>query len=238
MLLQLERTEGDIEWRGPLPCPRPGHRGRGRGEVFQTLQWFSGKGRAFSNSSMVFGDGGKQNESMVFQCYPRLTPVAPVPFFLAFFKQKYTLMSWNLVFFQQYHYCKLHSRSCCKCRSCQVDEIVKIGSFNTLNEGVPFPVPAPVTGEGDGGKFSKHFNGFRGRGELFQTGDKRGHSPITIIIRGWKGDNPRLSPFSGAGKGTALSMVLSSLFLYRRLETANRLWISWKRRIGRTPHHM
>ena len=98
LLFHLERTEGDIEWRGPLPCPRPGHRGRGRGEVFQTLQWFSGKGRAFSNSSMVFGDGGKQNESMVFQCFPRLTPVAPVSFFLAFFKQKNTLMSWNLVF--------------------------------------------------------------------------------------------------------------------------------------------
>ena len=47
--IRLERTEGDIEWRGPLPCPRPGNRGRGRGEVFQTLQWFSGKGRAFSN---------------------------------------------------------------------------------------------------------------------------------------------------------------------------------------------
>ena len=29
-----------------------------------------------------------------------------------------------------------------------------------MNEGVPFPVPAPVTGEGDGGRFSKHFNGF------------------------------------------------------------------------------
>ena len=43
------------------------------------------------------------------------------------------------------------------------------------------------------------------------SGDRRGHSPITIIFRGWKGDNPRLSPFSGAGKGTALSMVLSSL---------------------------
>jgi hypothetical protein len=39
----------------------------------------------------------------------------------------------------------------------------------TLNEGVPFPVPVPVIGEGDGGRFSKHFNGFRGRGELFQT---------------------------------------------------------------------
>ena len=39
----------NFEWRGPLPCPRPGNRGRGRGEVFQTLQWFSGKGRAFSN---------------------------------------------------------------------------------------------------------------------------------------------------------------------------------------------
>ena len=35
--------------KGSLPCPRPGNRGRGRGEVFQTLQWFSGKGRAFSN---------------------------------------------------------------------------------------------------------------------------------------------------------------------------------------------
>jgi hypothetical protein len=38
----------------------------------------------------------------------------------------------------------------------------------TLNEGVPFPVPALGEGEGDGGTFSKHFNGFRGRGELFQ----------------------------------------------------------------------
>ena len=107
---------------------------------------------------MVFGDGGKQNESMVFQCFPRLTPVAPVP----------SDVLKSSFFFQQYHYCKLHSRSCCKCRSCQVDEVVKIGSFNTLNEGVPFPVPAPVTGEGDGGKFSKHFNGFWGRGGLFQ----------------------------------------------------------------------
>jgi len=53
-----------------------------------------------------------------------------------------------------------------------------------LNEGVPFPVPAPVTGEGDRGRFSKHFNSFWGRGELFQTGDKRGHSPIKMIIRG------------------------------------------------------
>ena len=25
------------------------HRGRGQGEVFQTLQWFLGKGKAFSN---------------------------------------------------------------------------------------------------------------------------------------------------------------------------------------------
>ena len=46
---------------------------------------------------------------------------------------------------------------------------VSRGRKGTLNEGFPFPVPAPVTGEGDGGRFSKHFNGFRGRGELFQT---------------------------------------------------------------------
>ena len=183
-----------------------------------------GTGGGFPNTSMVFGEGesffkqfngfrGRGEAKWIngFSMLSKVNPGCPRSFFLAFVKQKYTLMSWNLVFFQQYHYCKLHSRSCCKCRSCQVDEIVKIGSFNTLNEGVPFPVPAPVTGEGDGGKFSKHFNGFRGRGELFQTGDKRGHSPITIIIRGWKGDNPWLSHFSGAGNGTALSMVLSSL---------------------------
>ena len=60
------------------------------------------------------------------------------------------------------------------------------------------------------------------RAEVFW--DRRGHSPITVIFRGWKGDNPRLSHFSGAGKGTTLSMVLSSLaqiqpksqFLFRK----------------------
>ena len=183
-----------------------------------------GTGGGFPNTSMVFGEGesffkqfngfrGRGEAKWIngFSMLSKVNPSCPRSIFLAFFKQKYTLMSWNLVFFQQYHYCKLHSRSCCKCRSCQVDEIVKIGSFDTLNEGVPFPVPAPVTGEGDGERFFKHFNGFQGRGELLQTGDKRGHSPFTIIIRGWKGDNPRFSPFSGAGKGTALSMVLSSL---------------------------
>jgi hypothetical protein len=39
----------------------------------------------------------------------------------------------------------------------------------TLNEGVPLLSPSPVTGEGDGGRFFEPFNGFRGRGELFQT---------------------------------------------------------------------
>ena len=51
-------------------------------------------GGGFPNTSMVFGEGEsffkqfngfrrrrKQNESMVFQCFPRLTLVAPVPFF-------------------------------------------------------------------------------------------------------------------------------------------------------------
>ena len=94
--------------KGSPYCPVPGNRGRGQGEVFQTLQWFSGKGRAFSNSSMVFGDRGEQNESIVFQYFPRLTPVAPVSLFLAFFKQKYIYFdSVKSTFFQQYHYCEL-----------------------------------------------------------------------------------------------------------------------------------
>jgi hypothetical protein len=65
---------------------------------------------------------------------------------------------------------------------------------------------------GDPGRklFSKQGTG-KGTNWDIASGDRRGHSPITIIFRGWKGDNPRLSPFSGAGKGTALSMVLSSL---------------------------
>jgi hypothetical protein len=65
---------------------------------------------------------------------------------------------------------------------------------------------------GDPGKklFGKQETG-KGTNRKFSSGDRRGHSPIPIIIRGWKGDNPRLSPFSGAGKRTALSMVLSSL---------------------------
>ena len=115
---------------------------------------------------MVFGDGGKQNESMVFQCFPRLTPVAPVP----------SDVLKSSFFFQQYHYCKLHSRSCCKCRSCQVDEVVKIGSFNTLNEGVPFPVPALVTGEGDRGGFSNTSMVFR-EGESFFKHETKGDIP-------------------------------------------------------------
>ena len=67
---------------------------------------------------------------------------------------------------------------------------------------------------GDPGKkdFSKQGTG-KGTNSDIASGDKRGHSPITIIFQGWKGDNPRLSPFSGVGKGTALSMVLSSLVL-------------------------
>ena len=40
----LERTEGDIERRGPLPCPRP-RRGRGDGGAFdKTSGTFRGRG--------------------------------------------------------------------------------------------------------------------------------------------------------------------------------------------------
>ena len=39
---ELERTEGDIERRGPLPCPRPRRRGGGRGELLTILRGHSG----------------------------------------------------------------------------------------------------------------------------------------------------------------------------------------------------
>ena len=58
----------------PFPVPAPVSGEGDGGKVLQTLQWFSGKGRAFLNSSMALGDGEKQNESIVFQCFPRLTP--------------------------------------------------------------------------------------------------------------------------------------------------------------------
>jgi hypothetical protein len=48
--------------------------------------------------------------------------------------------------------------------------------------------------------FGKQGTG-KGTNRDIPSGDRRGHSPITIIFRGWKGDNPRLSPFSGAGRG-------------------------------------
>ena len=39
---KVERTEGDIERRGPLPCPRPRRRGGGRGEPLTRLRGHSG----------------------------------------------------------------------------------------------------------------------------------------------------------------------------------------------------
>ena len=40
----LERTEGDIERRGPLPCPRPRRRGGGRGELLTRNRGIPGTG--------------------------------------------------------------------------------------------------------------------------------------------------------------------------------------------------
>ena len=128
-----------------------------------------GTGGGFPNTSMVFGEGesffkqfngfrgqGEAKWINGFSRFSKVNPGCPRSIFLAFFKQKYTLMSWNLVFFQQYHYCKLHSRSCCKCRSCQVDKIVKIRLLEYIEWRGPLPCPRPS-------------NRGRGRGEVFQT---------------------------------------------------------------------
>ena len=98
-----------------------------------------GTGGGFPNTSMVFGEGesffkqfngfrGRGEAKWIngFSMFFKVNPGCPRSFFLAFFKQNYTFMSSNLVFFQQYHYCKLHSRICCKCMLCPVDKIVKI----------------------------------------------------------------------------------------------------------------
>ena len=81
----------------PVPALVTGEGDRAGGG-FPNTSMVLGEGKSFFKQFDVFGDRGKQNELMVFQCFPRLTPIAPVPFFLAFFEQKYTLMSLNLVF--------------------------------------------------------------------------------------------------------------------------------------------
>ena len=95
-------------------------------------------------------------------------------------------------------------------------------------KGSPSLFPPWSQGRGRG-RFSKHFNDFRGRGELFQIGDKRVHSPITIIIRGWKGDNPRLSPFQGRGRARHFQWFCPLYFCvsYNLLQNASYFSRSW-----------
>ena len=67
--------------KGSPSLSPPWSKGKGTGGGFPDTSMVFREGESFSNISMVLGEGGKQNESMVFQCFPRLTLVAPVHFF-------------------------------------------------------------------------------------------------------------------------------------------------------------
>ena len=64
------------------------------------------------------------------------------------------------------------------------------GQTMELCKGVKrgWPLSTPVSGEGDGERFSEHFNGFRGRGEQY-------------IDQGWKGIVPGCPLLQGRGGG-------------------------------------
>jgi hypothetical protein len=78
--LLVERTEGDIEWRGPLIVPVPGNRGRG-GDVFPNASMVFGEGESFFKQFNGFRGRGWENLINGFSMFSKVTPVAPVSFF-------------------------------------------------------------------------------------------------------------------------------------------------------------
>jgi hypothetical protein len=92
-----------------------------------------GTGGGFPNTSMVFGGGESFFKWFngfrginVFSMVSKVNPDCPRLVFFSIISAKVYFDSVKSRFFQQYHYCKLISRSCCQCRSSQVDKIVKI----------------------------------------------------------------------------------------------------------------
>ena len=161
-------------------------------------------------------------------------------------------------FFQQYHYCKLFSRSCCQCRLSQVDKIVKIwylsGSCQAIVRQLSYSCQkvvrylsvshqAVIRQAGSGwknesmvsGDPGKKLFGKQGTNRNIASGDRRGHSPITIIFQGWKGDNPFVRFFRGGeGEGTFNGFILSSLNKFERKKSeinGNFVWLKSYRQL-------
>ena len=74
--------------KGSPSLSPPPEKGRGTGGGFPNTSMVFGEGESFFKRFNGFRGRGEQNESMFFQCFPRLTPVAPVSFFFSILQAK------------------------------------------------------------------------------------------------------------------------------------------------------